>query len=172
MSLPIEERYLVAPITAAQELRARVWDASNGVCAMCGKQLHPLRDFQVDHIIPRCAGGSDDMDNLRACCYRCNRLKCDTHDKAYCRRVNGPGRPHGFPVNGERLRELMKQSGLTTMQLSNRARLSFSVVLRAERGERIMGRSSSKIAMALGVDETEFMRERMGVEPKELLRDD
>ena len=160
MSLPIEERYLVAPVTAAQELRARVWDASNGVCAVCGKQLHPLRDFQVDHIIPRCAGGSDDMDNLRACCYRCNRLKCDTHDKAYCRKVNGPRRPHGSPVNGERLRELMKQSGLTTIQLAKQARLTYSVVLRAERGEPILGRSSMKIAKALGVEEAVFMHGR------------
>ena len=29
----------------------------------------------MDHISPRSAGGSDESDNLAACCYRCNEFK-------------------------------------------------------------------------------------------------
>ena len=31
--------------------------------------------FDIDHIIPRCMGGTNDMDNLRLCCRHCNRKK-------------------------------------------------------------------------------------------------
>jgi 5-methylcytosine-specific restriction endonuclease McrA len=29
----------------------------------------------IDHIVPRCQGGSDDLDNLATCCSTCNSSK-------------------------------------------------------------------------------------------------
>ena len=40
------------------------------ICAYCGDEA-----TQVDHVIPRVDGGTDDLDNLVACCRRCNLLK-------------------------------------------------------------------------------------------------
>ena len=40
------------------------------------------RALEVDHIIPRARGGSDDASNLQALCYCCNAMKryCDDTD--------------------------------------------------------------------------------------------
>ena len=45
------------------------------VCAYCG--LHIIATPQVDHIIPRVKGGSDDEHNLVTCCHVCNARKGD-----------------------------------------------------------------------------------------------
>lgn len=45
-------------------------------CAYCGK--HPPDVLlEVDHIVPRAAGGSDELDNLICACWDCNRGKAD-----------------------------------------------------------------------------------------------
>ena len=36
--------------------------------------------LEVDHIVPRSRGGTDDPDNLQALCYRCNAMKRDRDD--------------------------------------------------------------------------------------------
>jgi len=56
-------------------VRAEVWDRSNGLCHYCGKEMHPIRGFHVDHVIPRCKGGTDDLSNLVASCPTCNMSK-------------------------------------------------------------------------------------------------
>lgn len=43
-------------------------------CAYCGKKLH-YKDCTIDHVHPRSQGGSDDLDNLVACCFFCNQAK-------------------------------------------------------------------------------------------------
>jgi diadenosine tetraphosphate (Ap4A) HIT family hydrolase/5-methylcytosine-specific restriction endonuclease McrA len=39
-----------------------------------------VRALEVDHIVPRSRGGTDDPDNLQALCYRCNAMKRDRDD--------------------------------------------------------------------------------------------
>ncbi len=41
-------------------------------CAYCGVELGK---FQVDHIVPKYAGGSDEIANLNPACCRCNNRK-------------------------------------------------------------------------------------------------
>ena len=41
-------------------------------CQVCGQVSEAL---EVDHIIPRARGGSDDMTNLRAICVPCHKVK-------------------------------------------------------------------------------------------------
>lgn len=56
-------------------LRADVWDKTNGHCWHCGRELHPFRDFHMDHLVPFSRGGSDDIENLVPSCDTCNLSK-------------------------------------------------------------------------------------------------
>jgi ATP adenylyltransferase len=60
-------------------LRYQVLKESGGRCALCGvcKSDVPL---DVDHIIPRSRGGSNDLANLQALCTKCNRTKGNKDD--------------------------------------------------------------------------------------------
>jgi hypothetical protein len=53
-----------------KDQRLRVLKRDNYMCAYCGLDAN-----QVDHIIPRSAGGTHDLDNLVACCKQCNTRK-------------------------------------------------------------------------------------------------
>ncbi len=57
-------------------LRFQVLKESDGRCALCGitKNDSPL---DVDHIIPRSRGGSNNKENLQVLCSKCNRTKKD-----------------------------------------------------------------------------------------------
>lgn len=48
-------------------------------CELCGIS-NDDKSLEVDHIIPRNKGGSDDISNLQALCYSCNSMKRDTDD--------------------------------------------------------------------------------------------
>lgn len=48
----------------------------NGHCAYCGKGIS-LKEMQVDHIHPKCGGGTNDRHNLNPSCRRCNHYKRD-----------------------------------------------------------------------------------------------
>jgi len=65
-------RYNPDPVKSS--LRYQVLKASGGKCALCGihKDDSPI---DVDHIIPKSQGGSNELSNLQALCYRCNRGK-------------------------------------------------------------------------------------------------
>lgn len=50
-------------------LRLIILHRDLGVCQYCGDPA-----VAVDHVIPRSRGGSDDLDNLKSSCTRCNSL--------------------------------------------------------------------------------------------------
>ena len=54
--------------------RLKVYDKYNGHCAYCGKAI-TIRDMQVDHILSKRNGGTDDIDNLNHSCRLCNHYK-------------------------------------------------------------------------------------------------
>ena len=54
--------------------RHAVYEKWGGVCAYCGKVIE-FKDMQVDHLIPKRKGGTDDFDNLMPSCRRCNHYK-------------------------------------------------------------------------------------------------
>jgi 5-methylcytosine-specific restriction endonuclease McrA len=58
--------------------RAAVWDACGGRCHYCETPLHPFRTFTVDHVIPRCRGGTNALSNLVGACPSCNGEKADS----------------------------------------------------------------------------------------------
>lgn len=48
-------------------------------CELCGISAEE-KALEVDHILPRNAGGTDDRSNLQALCYSCNAMKRDRDD--------------------------------------------------------------------------------------------
>jgi len=48
-------------------------------CELCGISADK-KALEVDHIIPRNRGGTDDLSNLQALCYSCNAMKRDRDD--------------------------------------------------------------------------------------------
>jgi hypothetical protein len=57
----------------SQERKA-LFVEQRGVCFFCGKEC-TWSGFTVDHIIPRCRGGTDDLENLKGACSECNYLR-------------------------------------------------------------------------------------------------
>jgi len=58
-------------------LRFEVLKRARFHCDLCGVP-GDKRGLEVDHIIPRNRGGTDDFDNLQCLCYQCNSMKRDT----------------------------------------------------------------------------------------------
>lgn len=54
--------------------RAKVHEKCGGRCGYCGKSL-VIKEMQVDHIYPKCNGGSDEFENLMPSCRQCNHYK-------------------------------------------------------------------------------------------------
>ena len=64
------------------DVRFRVLAASNGRCALCGATSKERR-IEVDHVLPRSKGGSNDIENLQALCDECNRGKSNKDDRKF-----------------------------------------------------------------------------------------
>ncbi len=60
-------------------LRYEVLKRSKFHCELCGISAD-VKALEVDHILPRNHGGSDDLSNLQALCYSCNAMKRDRDD--------------------------------------------------------------------------------------------
>ena len=63
-------------------LRYKIISRAKGRCEACGISADE-RAIDVDHILPRNKGGGDELSNLQALCYKCNRQKRDTDDTDY-----------------------------------------------------------------------------------------
>lgn len=60
-------------------IRYEILKRSKFHCELCGISAD-RKALEVDHIIPRNNGGSDDPSNLQALCYSCNAMKRDRDD--------------------------------------------------------------------------------------------
>jgi len=67
--------------------RERVFNRDGRSCAICGTDEG---EMHIDHIIPRKAGGTHDLDNLRVLCKRCNLRKGALNDGVFLARAATP----------------------------------------------------------------------------------
>jgi len=65
--------------------RERVLKRDQYTCQYCGQDA-----TEVDHVIPRAKGGGHDMENLVACCKRCNGLKGSRSQAAFLEVLSTP----------------------------------------------------------------------------------
>lgn len=61
-------------MSLSKRVRFEVFKRDRFTCAYCG-QRPPDVVLEVDHVHPKCQGGSDEMDNLVTSCEGCNRGK-------------------------------------------------------------------------------------------------
>lgn len=60
-----------------KKVRFEVFKRDGFCCVYCGSSPAES-ELEVDHIIPKCKGGSDDIANLATSCFKCNRGKSGT----------------------------------------------------------------------------------------------
>ena len=58
-----------------QVIRKRILSRDKGLCQPCLKDRHYKPARQVDHIVPKFEGGTDDDSNLQSICIECHRTK-------------------------------------------------------------------------------------------------
>lgn len=84
--LPHYDRYSPRkPISGSK--RYTVISKSAGRCVACGVSSRKV-PLDVDHIMPKSRGGTDDISNLQALCYECNRQKRDRDDLDFLAEIN------------------------------------------------------------------------------------
>ena len=60
---------------AWQQLRARILMRENGLCCLCSKAGKVTLAVDVDHIVNKAEGGTDDEANLQSLCRPCHKAK-------------------------------------------------------------------------------------------------
>jgi 5-methylcytosine-specific restriction endonuclease McrA len=101
------------------ETRQRIFAKTNGRCHLTGRQLafnnygKPGRrgGWEIEHSIPRAAGGTDHMNNLYPATIAANRSKQDTHTRSL-RRRNGLSRAPMSVAQQEQARTRNQWGGL------------------------------------------------------------
>jgi 5-methylcytosine-specific restriction endonuclease McrA len=76
-----------APVTV--EWLEATWAKQDGRCAITGRPLD-WETLELDHIVPRSRGGTNDLSNLRLACHEGNTLKRNWLDEelvALCREI-------------------------------------------------------------------------------------
>ena len=71
----VEYKNLKEPQTY-KEIKEFLYKKQNHICNGCGKEKY-IEDFDIDHIIPKKAGGGDFMENYQLLCHHCNVMKGD-----------------------------------------------------------------------------------------------
>lgn len=103
-------------------LRYEVLKRARFRCELCGVSAD-VRALEVDHIVPRSRGGTDDPDNLQALCYRCNAMKRDRDDTDF----RGVGESYGRREQGCPFCEMPKDQIVGETELAYAVRDAFPV---------------------------------------------
>lgn len=71
LSLPIDRPKGFKRRKLSPQRRAQIMQRDNGACRSCGSTT----DVCIDHIVPLCQGGSNEVSNLQVLCRPCNSSK-------------------------------------------------------------------------------------------------
>jgi 5-methylcytosine-specific restriction endonuclease McrA len=86
-------RYDRTPRVSVRLTRRNLMFRDAHQCQYCGKRP-PLRDLNIDHVLPRSRGGDDTWENLVTACRPCNLRKgWRTPEEANMRLARNPFRP-------------------------------------------------------------------------------
>lgn len=86
--------------------RQNIYLRDKNTCQYCGKQF-ARHDLNLDHVVPRMAGGRTTWENVVCSCIECNRRKGGrTPKQAHMHLVKVPRRPEWTPLYGFPFRSL------------------------------------------------------------------
>ena len=68
--------------------RALIQAKFDNKCAYCGRKLN-YKEVTIDHVIPKCKGGTKNEENLYPACWTCNKTKADLSIDEFRKRVGG-----------------------------------------------------------------------------------
>ncbi len=68
------QRTDVERIEPTLPIKKRLYEAQDGCCNGCGHE-YLIKDFEIDHVIPKSKGGGDYYENYQLLCAHCNRTK-------------------------------------------------------------------------------------------------
>ena len=78
--------------------RKNIFLRDNNTCQYCGKKFS-TQELTIDHVIPKCQGGTNRWDNLVCCCVKCNRSKGGrTPEQANMHLIRKPIKPLFSPT--------------------------------------------------------------------------
>jgi 5-methylcytosine-specific restriction protein A len=69
------DRHIRGYGTQWDKLRPYILARDDYLCQVCSKQDRTTPASEVDHIIPKADGGTDDEDNLQSICIDCHKAK-------------------------------------------------------------------------------------------------
>jgi len=58
----------------SKSVKERLYKEQNGICNGCGNE-YLIKDFEIDHIVPRTKGGGSYYENYQLLCGNCNKIK-------------------------------------------------------------------------------------------------
>lgn len=77
--------------------RNNIWLRDEGRCQYCGVNVS-IKNFTVDHIVPRCNGGKTSWENIVVCCHKCNQKKGEkTLKESGFKLYKSPKKPVSLP---------------------------------------------------------------------------
>lgn len=68
-------------------LKALLWDTKPHECAYCNLPFAEKIESTLDHIVPKCRGGLDEIENLCLACQDCNDKKANRNAKKFKREL-------------------------------------------------------------------------------------
>lgn len=111
--------HMMHPIDVRNAKR-QLWDVNKN-CNICSKSLPGIDKSTLDHIIPVCKGGSDDISNLQLVHDKCNNLKANHVD---FRIINTSKIRHPWHPNVKQLINMindeLKRTSKKTLKLKQR----------------------------------------------------
>ena len=87
--------------TTTSKLLRRLFKMQHRKCHYCGIEMILKQGYgtsaTIDHMVPKCHGGTRHPRNVVAACWACNNAKGDTGYDTFKQRIANLGRPDGVP---------------------------------------------------------------------------
>lgn len=129
------------------EIRAQVRLQHGGKCALCGKPV-PLTAMDLDHIVPRARGGSDEITNFQPAHYSCNRSRGDAYGAM-------PRSVRSYPIS-------VMPGRFTLSEAADRYGIARKTLLTQIRRGRLAATMSGHNYLVTDIEMEKYVRERKG----------
>jgi len=105
--------------------RFEVFKRDNFTCRYCGRKT-PNVVLEIDHVIPKSEGGSDDLENLVTSCWECNRGK----GKTLIGEIQDGSSPHDRAVMLLELERQLQEYNAVKARVRERENRDIEILLR------------------------------------------